>query len=312
MSRIVKSSPESFAEAVKILRAGGLVALPTETVYGLAADARNDEAVAKIFKAKGRPSHNPLIVHIFDPADLGKWAEANEMAKSLAKVFWPGPLTLVLPKVTDELSAIAGANLSTLAIRCPENKWSKAFKELGFNGPIVMPSANRSGHISPTRAQHVADDLGDQVDLIIDGGECDNGIESTILKIEKDRAVLLRPGVIPVEDFVPYISDLRLPEKAAQTSAPGMLKSHYAPKARVRLNAMERRSGEAYLAFGHTEVIADMNLSASADLAEAARNLYAALRSLDKVEVIAVAPIPPHGMGAAINDRLRRAAADRD
>jgi len=308
----MKSGPKAFSEAATILQAGGLVALPTETVYGLAADASNDAAVMKIYAAKKRPAHNPLIVHIMDPKDVSVWAKPNAMATSLIKAFWPGALTLVLPKSNKAVSAAAGAGLKTVAIRCPKTLWTSAFIKAGFRGPIVMPSANRSGHISPTTAQHVADDLGDKVELIIDGGACPNGIESTVLKIEHDHAVLLRPGAIPVEDFAPYISDMRLPKSGAAPTAPGMLKSHYAPKATVRLNALERQAGETFLAFGPAQIEADYNLSKTGDLHEAARNLYTALRNLDTAKTIAVAPIPENGVGAAINDRLRRAAADKD
>jgi len=228
------------------------------------------------------------------------------------KAFWPGPLTLVLPKSNQNISLVAGAGLDTVAIRYPKANWVTEFKKAGFEGPIVMPSANRSGHVSPTTAAHVLEDLGENIDLILDGGECPNGIESTVLKIEDDHAVLLRPGAIAAEEFVPYISDLRLPVKSSTPIAPGMLKSHYAPKAAVRLNATAKRNGEAFLGFGANAKDADFNLSQSGDLAEAARNLYSALRNLDNVSVIAVAPIPNNGLGAAINDRLRRAAADRD
>ena len=312
MEQIEKISEHSLAKAAEILLNGGLVALPTETVYGLAAYALNDEAVKRIYQAKGRPSHNPLILHVFEPGDASKWVNINSTAKALIDAFWPGPLTLVLSKTNAKICTAAGAGLDTLAIRCPKAPWTKALKLAGFDGPVVMPSANRSGHISPTEARHVASDLGEKVELILDGGACPNGIESTILKIEKDHAVLLRPGAIPAEDFVPFISDLRLPEKQSHISAPGMLKSHYAPKARVRLNAIKKQSGEAYLAFGPTHEDADFNLSEKGDLAEAARNLYGALRMLDNVGVIAIAPIPKHGLGEAINDRLKRAAADKD
>ena len=312
MTETLKSSSESYRQAADILRSGGLVALPTETVYGLAANAANNDAVKKIYTAKGRPSHNPLIAHIFDPKDAKALVAINPLAQALMDVFWPGPLTLVLPKTSDHISLAAGAGLETLAVRCPNAKWAKAFLKLGFHGPIVMPSANRSGHVSPTTAEHVADDLGDNVDLIIDGGECPDGIESTVLQIEGETAILLRPGAIPFEDFIPYISDLRLPEKSAKISAPGMLKSHYSPKAKVRLNANQKRAGEAYLGFGPSSIKADYNLSPKGDLAEAARNLYSALRALDNVGTIAVAPIPNTGLGAAINDRLNRASADKE
>ncbi len=312
MPDIHKISAQSVQTAAKVLQSGGLVALPTETVYGLAANALDDDAVARVYQAKGRPSHNPLIVHVFKPSDAGRWARINKLAAILIAHFWPGPLTLVLPKSKEIISAKAGAGLDTVAIRCPDISWTQAMIAAGFDGPVVMPSANRSGHVSPTTAAHVADDLGDRVDIILDGGTCPNGIESTVLKIETDHAVLLRPGAIPTNAFVPFISDLRLAGSGSNISAPGMLKSHYAPKAKVRLNATDKKPGEAYLAFGSTDIKADYNLSETGDLSEAARNLYHALRLLDKVDTIAVAPIPSHGLGEAINDRLNRAAAVKE
>lgn len=312
MKQIVKINSETIKNAAETLAAGGLVALPTETVYGLAGHALNDHAVKRIYAVKGRPSHNPLILHVFDPADAKDWAIINELAAALINAFWPGPLTLVLPKTNRQISKIAAAGLKTIAVRCPKTNWAQAFKAAGFDGPIFMPSANLSGHVSPTEARHVFDDLGKQVDLILDGGTCPKGIESTILKIEEYHAILLRPGAIPIEDFVPYISDLRLPTDKARISAPGMLKSHYAPNALIRLNAKIKRPGENYIAFGPTDIDAEFNLSENGNLAEAAQNLYKALRLLDKVDTIAVAPIPKTGLGASINDRLKRAAADKD
>ena len=312
MTRIEKISPESLKRAAEMLSAGQLVALPTETVYGLAANALDDGAVQKIYDAKRRPAHNPLILHVMTPEDADKWAHINALARTLIDHFWPGPLTLVLPRSNNSVSKIAGAGLSTIAIRCPSFSWTKALQQAGFSSPIFMPSANRSGHISPTSADHVADDLADRVDLILDGGVCENGIESTVLKIESDHAILLRPGAIPTDAFVPFISDLRLSEKKAALSSPGMLKSHYAPKARMRLNVIKPKKEEAFLAFGKTDIATPFNLSPSGNLAEAARNLYRMLRAMDNVDVIAVAPIPNEGLGEAINDRLKRAAADKD
>lgn len=301
------AGPDSYREAGRILSAGGLVALPTETVYGLAGDAHNREAVRRIYAAKGRPAHNPLIAHVLDPKDAAELAYLSSLAEELITAFWPGPLTLVLPR-----RGPCDADLPTIAMRCPDTPWRAALRENGFLGHLVMPSANRSGHVSPTTAQHVADDLGDRVDLIIDAGPCPDGIESTIVKLEDDHAVLLRPGAIPSAALAPYISDLRLRQSDTPITAPGMLRSHYAPKAHVRLDALDKRDGEAYLGFGPTDVTCDFNLSVSGDLSEAARNLYRALRALDRVAVIAIAPIPETGLGEAINDRLRRAAAERD
>lgn len=305
-ANIQPANSETFARAVSILKDGGLVALPTETVYGLAADAGNQKAVKHIYAVKGRPAHNPLIAHVLSPEKAGDLAEISAVAQDLIDAFWPGPLTLVLPRKTSQ-----PGELPTIAMRCPDRPWRRAFIEAGFKGHLVMPSANRSGHISPTTAQHVADDLGSAVDLIIDAGPCTDGIESTIVKIENNHGVLLRPGALPTSALAPYIPDLRLPNVDAPISAPGMLKSHYAPNAKVRLDATEKRCNEAYLAFGPTDIAFDLSLSETGDLSEAAQNLYSALRRLDTVKTIAVAPIPLQGLGEAINDRLRRAAAER-
>ncbi len=308
---ILSSGPEAYQRAADILKRGGLVGLPTETVYGLAGDARSPAAVDLIYAVKGRPAHNPLITHVLRPEDTCRLAHVSKSAEALMTAFWPGPLTLVLPRRGPQPKTAAGAGLPTIALRCPDAPWRDGLIKAGFSGQLVMPSANLSGHVSPTTAAHVAADLGDKIELIIDGGPCKAGVESTILKIEKDYAMLLRPGSLPHEAFVPFISDLRLPKRGSQISAPGMLASHYAPKARVRLNAAAKNSGEAYLGFGPYSVDADINLSPTADINEAAQNLYSALRALDTVGVIAVAPIPETGIGAALNDRLRRAAAAR-
>jgi len=309
---IYPAGPEAYKYAADILSGGGLVALPTETVYGLAGDAKNNAAVKRIYTAKGRPVNNPLIAHILWPEDVVIYADIPPLARRLIAHFWPGPLTLVLPRKASALSSVAGAGLGTIAIRCPQTSWTQALRNYGFNGPVFMPSANRSGHVSPTTAIHVADDLGDRVDLIIDGGACPGGIESTVLKIEGDRGILLRAGIVPAEAFAPFVSDISLPDKHSPLTAPGMMKSHYAPRAKLRLNAVTKNKGEAYLAFGMCD-FADANLSENRDLAEAAHKLYALLRSLDRpdVEIIAVAPIPYGGLGDAVNDRLTRAAVDR-
>lgn len=313
-ANIIPASDKAYRLAVDSLRQGRLVALPTETVYGLAAIASDDRAVQSIYSAKGRPSHNPLIAHIFNFEAAHKLAEVSPLAQQLMEAFWPGPLTLVLPKKPSaDVSVYAGAALDTIAIRYPVAPWTEPFNHLGFDGPIVMPSANISGHISPTTAQHVFDDLGDKVELIIDNGPCRSGIESTVLAVGDTHATLLRPGAIPVESFVPYISDIRFSDKSAHPIAPGMLESHYAPRAKVRRNAVKKQKGEVFLAFGATDVEADLNLSIHADLQEASHRLYDFLRALDRQDVkgIAVAPIPYEGLGAAINDRLQRAASDR-
>ncbi len=304
----------SIARAAAILKAGGLVAMPTETVYGLAADAANPEAVARLYAAKGRPRFNPLIAHVTGLAMAKRHADFTPLAEALAARFWPGGLTLVLP-AGDGASVcdLARAGLATLAIRAPAHAGAQALIT-AFGAPLVAPSANRSGRISPTRAAHVAADLGDRIDMILDGGPCEAGIESTILAIEANRAVLLRPGAIPAETIVDCICQsggeavfAPAPGDDSTITAPGQLRSHYAPQARLRLNAGAPLPGEAYLAFGPGK--GDLNLSPSGDLLEAARNLFAMLRALDaQASAIAVAPIPETGLGAAINDRLRRAA----
>jgi L-threonylcarbamoyladenylate synthase len=319
-ANIHKADRRQYGRAADILRKGGLVALPTETVYGLAADARSDKAVARIYALKGRPAHNPLIAHVLRPEDAHDFVHVSPLAKALMKAFWPGPLTLVLPRLgADEgrvkLSEVAGGWLPTLALRCPDAPWREALLQSGWSAPLFMPSANVSGHISPTTAQHVADDFGDAVELIIDGGPCAGGIESTVIKFEQDRLVILRPGVITAQDLAPFCSDISRADTTAQPSAPGMLASHYAPAAKMRLNAKSAGPHEIFLGFGEFGG-GGSTLSASGDLAEAARNLYGMLRVLDRqaetaagIDTIAVAPIPQAGLGAAINDRLMRAAA---
>ncbi len=308
------AGPGAYRRAETLLRRGELVALPTETVYGLAALASDDSAVAEIYQAKGRPSHNPLIVHILTPEKAKDLADVSPLAQSLMDRFWPGALTLVLPKkLSIDLSSVGSAGLETIAIRCPVAPWVEGFRSLGFDGPLVMPSANLSGHISPTTAQHVFEDLGDRIKLIIDGGPCAGGVESTVISIDGDRASLLRPGAIAAEALAPFISNLSFADEKSSPIAPGMLESHYAPRARVRLNAIHKAEGEAFLGFGVSHIKADINLSETESLEEAANRLYACLRSLDSLgkAVIAIAPIPMTGLGVAINDRLKRAAAPK-
>lgn len=299
------------ARAAAIWREGGLVAFATETVYGLGADARNDRAVASIYEAKGRPSFNPLIVHVASVAAAQELVDWSDAAQKLADAFWPGPLTLVLPIKPDAgISKLVTAGLSTLAIRLPANPAAQALLH-AFDGPVAAPSANTSGQISPTRAQHVLDDLSGRIDAVLDGGACSVGLESTILGLA-GTPTLLRPGGITrdaISDSLGLPVSLRKEEDAI--SAPGQIKSHYAPRARVRLNASTWQPGEARLGFGPVDC--DRNLSPSADLTEAAANLFEYLHQLDALgaDTIAVSPIPNHGMGIAINDRLGRAAADR-
>lgn len=307
---------EAAAEA---LRAGKLVALPTETVYGLGADATNDAAVAAIFEAKGRPSFNPLIVHVLDVEQGRKYGEFNRLALKLADAFLPGALTLVVPRVDGcAISHLATAGLDTVALRMPAHPVARALlRAAGI--PIAAPSANKSGKVSPTTADHVRQQLGGEVEIILDGGSCSVGVESTIVACIGDDPVLLRPGGITRAEIETVIGRrLRDPEAQAgdAPTAPGQLQSHYAPRARLRLGATDVRPGEALLAFGPDLPATDgpvLNLSEAGNVREAAANLFAHLRELDEsgAETIAVMPVPEEGLGEAINDRLKRAAAER-
>ncbi len=303
----------SAARAAEILRAGGLVVLPTETVYGLGADATNPRAVARIYEAKGRPQFNPLIAHVLGLAEAEAEAVLHENARKLARAFWPGPFTIVARRRAESsVAELACAGLETIALRAPSHPMARELLA-AFGGPIVAPSANRSGHVSATTAAHAAADLGGRVDLVLDGGPCEIGLESTIVAVADDgRVSLLRPGAISRADIEALIGPIALAHGGA-IQAPGMMESHYAPRARMRLDADAPRAGEAYLAFGAPAPAGGATLSASGDLVEAAANLYAALRALDATgaEVIAVAPIPGDGLGEAIRDRLARAAAPR-
>jgi L-threonylcarbamoyladenylate synthase len=298
-----------------LLRAGRLVAFPTETVYGLGGDATNEHAVAAIFAAKARPRFNPLIVHVRDLAAAEKLAVFNEPAHRAAVHFWPGPVTLVLPRQPGVgLSLLASAGLDTVAVRVPAHPVAQALlREAGR--PIAAPSANRSGRVSPTSAAHVAEDLGDDVALILDDGPTPVGLESTVLDLSGEAPALLRPGAVTFEALTELLGPVSLPVSALPKS-PGMLASHYAPRLPVRVAAMAARPGEALLAFGPNAPpgFAEVQwLSRAGDLAEAAANLFAMLRRLDcpSFAGIAVMPIPEQGLGRAINDRLRRAAAPR-
>jgi L-threonylcarbamoyladenylate synthase len=315
---IVKATTSAIGTAADLLRAGRLVAFPTETVYGLGADATNGRAVAAVFAAKGRPRFNPLIVHLPDVAHAAAHAQMTPLAKRLADAFWPGPLTLVLDRrAGSSLSDLVSAGLDTVAIRVPDHPIAQAL--LSATGrPLAAPSANRSGRVSPTRAEHVEADLGDDVALILDGGPTAHGLESTVLDARGEAPVLLRPGAVTAETIESVLGAplVRRPIEAARPSAPGQLESHYAPRAAVRLDATDAKSGEALLAFGRDVPPSDgpvINLSPTGDLMEAAANLFAALRALDETGAgtIAVMPIPGVGLGEAINDRLRRAAAPR-
>lgn len=300
--------------AAQLIRGGRLVAFPTETVYGLGADATQDRAVAAIFAAKGRPAFNPLIAHVLDAAEARRHVVWNDLAERLAAAFWPGPLTLVLPRVENcRLSLLASAGLDTAAVRAPSHPIARAL--IAAAGvPIAAPSANRSGAISPTRPEHVVESLGDSVDLVIDGGPCEVGLESTVLDLTTPRPTLLRPGGTTreaIEAVIGAIEQGPAIGAAGALHSPGQLESHYAPCAAVRLNATTAAAGETMLGFGPID--GARNLSPRGDLVEAAANLFAMLRQLDAsgASTIAVAAIPEEGLGIAINDRLRRAAAPR-
>jgi L-threonylcarbamoyladenylate synthase len=307
---ILQPTAAALRRAAEIIRAGGLVAFPTETVYGLGADAENERAVAAIFAAKERPHFNPLIIHVADAAAARHLVAFDERAEKLAAAFWPGPLTLVLPRKPGcKVSGLASADLPTLAVRVPAAP--VAYQLLQLCGkPLAAPSANPSGHVSPTTAQHVATALGDKIALVLDGGPCRVGVESTVIGLLDDRARLLRPGGVAAEAIEAIIGPLAPPTEALHS--PGMLASHYAPGLPVRLNAIRAQPGEALLAFGPDapEGANVFNLSQAGDLEEAAANLFAALHALDRpaFAAIAVMPIPERGLGRAINDRLRRAA----
>lgn len=312
---IVEPTPAAIREAAHLLRDGKLVAFPTETVYGLGADATNDDAVSALFKAKGRPSFNPLIVHVAEVAAARALVAFDERAETLAEAFWPGALTLVLPRLPDcPVVPKVSAGLPTLAVRVPAHPLAiELLRETEL--PIAAPSANPSGRVSPTTAQHVAEGLGDAVALILDGGPCPVGVESTVVGLSPGKATLLRPGGITREAIEALIGPLAAPANA-RVEAPGMLISHYAPRLPLRLEALRPKGREALLAFGRRVpegFAAVLNLSPTGDLAEAAANLYAYLRQLDRpgLDGIAVMPIPDEGLGVAINDRLKRAAAPR-
>jgi len=317
--KIVEPTAQSVAEAAALLRAGKLVAFPTETVYGLGGDATNDRAVAAIFEAKGRPQFNPLISHVLDAAAAQSLVQWSETAEKLAARFWPGPLTLVLPRAKDSpISLLATAGLDTMAIRAPSHSVAQALIR-ATGRPIAAPSANRSGAVSPTRAEHVAESLGERVPLILDGGPCLVGVESTVLDLTAAQPTLLRPGGATREGIEAVVGPIALsdaiPGGEAAPRSPGQLASHYAPARPVRLGATSVSADEGLLAFGPGAPQGAMltcNLSPSGDLGEAAANLFAMLRSLDRPGIgrIAVMPIPQTGLGLAINDRLRRAAAD--
>ena len=303
-----------------MLRRGGLVAFPTETVYGLGADATNARAVASIYAAKQRPQFNPLIVHVTCLAAAEQLAQFTALGRKLASTFWPGPLTIVADRrPTCPIADLATAGLSTIALRVPSHEIALAILQAA-NIPVAAPSANRSGRISPTTAAHVAADFNDEVSLILDGGSCDVGLESTVIDTTTGTPVILRPGGITreqVEEALGCEVNISNAGDHSTPSSPGQLVSHYAPRASLRLNITEPRAGEALLAFGQnapTDHPHTVNLSTTGDLIEAATNLFGALHQLDATDVTSIAamPIPNHGLGVAINDRLQRAAAPRE
>jgi L-threonylcarbamoyladenylate synthase len=318
MAKIIDNKA-ALAPALTLVEAGEVVAIPTETVYGLAGDATNGRAVARIFEAKGRPRFNPLIAHVSSLAMAEGIALFDPLSRRLAEAFWPGPLTLVLPlREGSPVHPLATAGLGTVALRMPKGFGAELIAALGR--PLAAPSANSSGRISATTAAAVEADLGARIPLIVDGGPTQVGLESTIVKVEGDAVSLLRPGGAPAEEIEKVIGRPLLRAAGSGVEAPGMLASHYAPRAAVRLDAGEVREGEALLAFGPAKIegsdgaVAALNLSRTGDLREAAANLFSMLQALDAsgTKTIAVAPIPLAGLGEAINDRLRRAAAPRD
>ena len=320
-TRVIKAGSEAAKAAAQCLAAGGLVAFPTETVYGVGADATNGNAVARLYAAKGRPSFNPLIAHVADLSAARRLARFDPTAAHLAQAFWPGPLTLVLPRMPNcPVSDLATAGLDSIAVRVPDHPVARELIA-AFGKPIVAPSANRSGHVSPTTAAHVLADLRGQIDLLVDGGQTSVGVESTIVAC-LDRPSLLRPGGLAREAITALLghplAEAQLMQEVDEDEAPlapGMLASHYAPQARLRLEATSVEAGEALLAFGPAveHSAAMLNLSVRGDLVEAAANLFSHLRALDAsgAKAIAVMPVPEEGLGEAINDRLRRAAAPR-
>lgn len=316
---MTQSDEAAIAEAAAILRSGGLVAMPTETVYGLAADATNDRAVARIFEVKGRPSFNPLIVHVGDARAAAAFVTIDPLSERLAAVFWPGPLTLVLPRREGSaLSLLVSAGLDTVGVRSPAHPLARALLEASGR-PLAAPSANPSGAPSPTAAGHVRESLGARVDRVLDGGPCSVGLESTIVKVEGAGLRLLRPGGVATEAIERVAGVKVARSRDGRVEAPGMTASHYAPTSALRIDVDAPREDEAFLAFGkapsdHPHVL---QLSAARDIAEAAANFFAQLRAADALVAakglagIAAAPIPASGLGEAINDRLARAAAPR-
>lgn len=312
MTRVRPADAAGIAEATALLASGGIAAIPTETVYGLAADAANGEAVARVYAAKGRPAFNPLIVHVADRAMAGRYAVFDQLAEQLAAAFWPGPLTLVLPlQPQAPVASLVTAGLDTIALRVPAHPAMQGVVRALDRG-VAAPSANASGRLSPTRADHVLQSLEGRVPLILDAGPCAAGLESSIVGVVDGTARLLRQGAVPVEAISAAIgTQVTVAADDAPIAAPGMLLSHYAPRLPIRLDAPAASADEFHIGFG--AIAGNESLSPAGDLAQAAARLFDLLHRADASgrRAIAVAPIPPHGLGAAINDRLRRAAAPR-
>lgn len=326
---ILEATDANIARAAEELRAGNLVALPTETVYGLGADATNDRAVARIFEAKGRPAINPVIVHFNGREEMEDAVVFTKQAALLAEIFWPGPLTMILPRRKESrISLLTSAGLETQGVRCPAHPVARALiKELGW--PIAAPSANASGTLSPTTPQHVMESLGARANLILAGGKASVGLESTVVDMTGEIPVLLRPGAVTREELEMHLGPVgTAADEGGAPKSPGLLLRHYAPRTRLRLKAVDVKPGEALLAFGSIKFMgvaggghakdlphgALLNLSESGDLTEAAANLFSMLHRLDASNFpgIAVMDIPETGLGVAINDRLRRAAKAQD
>lgn len=324
---LVSATDENIEKAAAILKNGGVVAMPTETVYGLAGNAFDGRAVAKIFEVKGRPQFNPLIAHFAEGSDVESCAVMNEKARALAQAFWPGPLTMVLPRAENcPASELASAGLETIAVRVPNHPVArKLIRACGF--PLVAPSANLSGTVSPTSPAHVAESLGDKVDMILAAGSSAVGLESTVVDLSEDKVLILRPGAVTAEDIEQVLGEKVSYESGDEVKpkSPGLLLKHYAPKIPLRLNAIDLNPGEALLGFSSLKFMGikgggaamslpesmRRNLSEEGDLHHAAANLFAMLRELDRPEHkgIAVMPVPDVGLGVAINDRLKRAAS---
>jgi L-threonylcarbamoyladenylate synthase len=313
--KILSVDESGITEAAEMLRAGHLVAFPTETVYGLGGDATNGRAVASIFAAKGRPNFNPLIIHVADTETAWRYVNPTPQAEQLAAAFWPGALTMVLPRKPDcPVSELVSAGLETLAVRVPSHPVARQLLEL-LDRPIAAPSANRSGRISPTKAAHVESELSGVIAAILDGGDCELGLESTVLGFTDKGPVILRPGGVTVEQIeaVLPLADQSCIQNGNKPTSPGQLSAHYAPNKPMRLEATEWQADEGLLAFGQVDHDGPLqNLSSDEDLLEAAANFYHMLRILDEseAETLAAMPIPDTGVGVAINDRLRRAPHD--